>query len=397
MIVFENEGEIDVRSISTFGVSVKEGDSPIGFFGTGLKYAIAVLLRTGHKVHIHSGLSQFRFGLKKDSVRGQEFDFITMQTDDAEPQVLGFTTELGKQWDVWMAYREIACNCKDEGGKIDSRWTKPNPVSGVTHVMVKGDAFADAYNKRLDYILEDAPTKRVGSIEVRDRDTYSLFYRGVRVMQLPRKALYTYNFTEKLVLTEDRTVKDQWEIGRRFAEGIRASNDRAYLREVLTAPDTTYEGGLDLDWSYPMSPEFLQVCGEIAIDRPGSLNKSAYKVWKDAAKAEFSPKEIDLTRVQVEMVRRAVEFCASIGFKVDKYPILFVESLGDGILGQAKDETIYIAERTLHLGGTKQLASTLIEEYLHLRHGWADMTRELQSFLFDKIVSLGEELQGKPL
>ena len=47
MIVFENPGEIDIRSISTFGVSVKEGDNPIGFFGTGLKYAIVVLLRTG--------------------------------------------------------------------------------------------------------------------------------------------------------------------------------------------------------------------------------------------------------------------------------------------------------------------------------------------------------------
>ena len=37
MIVFENPGEIDVAAISTFGVSVKETDNPIGFFGTGLK------------------------------------------------------------------------------------------------------------------------------------------------------------------------------------------------------------------------------------------------------------------------------------------------------------------------------------------------------------------------
>lgn len=43
------------------------------------------------------------------------------------------------------------------------------------------------------------------------------------------------------------------------------------------------------------------------------------------------------------------------------------------------------------------LASTLIEEYLHLRHGWHDLTRELQNFLFDKLVSLGEEIAGEPL
>jgi len=45
MITFENDGEIDLRAISQFGINVKTGDSPIGFFGTGLKYALAVLMR----------------------------------------------------------------------------------------------------------------------------------------------------------------------------------------------------------------------------------------------------------------------------------------------------------------------------------------------------------------
>lgn len=39
----------------------------------------------------------------------------------------------------------------------------------------------------------------------------------------------------------------------------------------------------------------------------------------------------------------------------------------------------------------------MIEEYIHLRHGWEDLTRELQSFLFEKLVSVGEELVGAPL
>ena len=77
--------------------------------------------------------------------------------------------------------------------------------------------------------------------------------------------------------------------------------------------------------------------------------------------------------------------------------IKVVESLGEGGMGLAQDQTIFIAERVFHFGGSKQVASTLIEEYVHLRHGWKDMTRELQSFLFDKLVSLGEELAGEPL
>src|ERR1700676_327969 len=105
LVVFENPGEIDAAAIRTFGVSVKEGENPIGFFGTGLKYAIAVLLRTGHQVTVTAGLDRYEFGILSETVRGKEFGFVSMNG-----QRLGFTTELGKVWELWAAYREIACN-----------------------------------------------------------------------------------------------------------------------------------------------------------------------------------------------------------------------------------------------------------------------------------------------
>jgi len=42
-IIFHNQGELDIRAVTTFGLSVKKNDNPIGYFGTGLKYAIAAL------------------------------------------------------------------------------------------------------------------------------------------------------------------------------------------------------------------------------------------------------------------------------------------------------------------------------------------------------------------
>ena len=54
-IIFENPGEIDPVAIITFGINVKESDHPIGFFGTGLKYALAILLREGQPITIQSG------------------------------------------------------------------------------------------------------------------------------------------------------------------------------------------------------------------------------------------------------------------------------------------------------------------------------------------------------
>lgn len=399
MIVFENPGEIDVRSISTFGVSVKEGENPIGFFGTGLKYAIAVLLRTGHKVKIQSGRTVVHFGLSKEEVRGQDFEFVTMAINDAAPGSIGFTTQLGKQWELWMAYREVACNCQDEGGKGFHSTSEPMPLAGTTRIIVQGDAFEGVFDNGYQYILADEPSMKLGMVEVRNRVGHDLFYRGVRVMQTNRPGLYTYNLLSQITLTEDRTVKSEWDVYSKISKAWLQCTDSRALNAVLCAGDDYLEAHLDFHgWGVKPSEEFICAVGNIISDRRNKVNESAMKVWKDATRQVFTPREITLTKVQLMTLQKALDFCDRIGFHIrDSYPIKIVESLGEGGLGLAEDKTIFIAERVFHLGGTKQLASTLIEEYVHLKHGYADMTRELQSFLFDKLVSMGEEMAGEPL
>lgn len=399
MIIFENPGEIDVRSICTFGVSVKEGENPIGFFGTGLKYAIAVLLRTGHEVTIQSGETVVRFGLSKESVRGQEFEFVTMAVDDEKPTSVGFTTQLGKQWELWMAYREIACNCKDEGGEGAQSKQVPAPREGVTRVIVKGDAFEGVYHEGYRYILADEPAQSLVTMEVRNRRGMDIYYRGVRVMQTPVPCLYTYNLLDKLTLTEDRTVKSEWDVRCKIAKGVLRSDDQRFITDVITADDQHFESDLDFHgWGVPASAAFIQAVGDTIQDRRIKVNESAMRVWKDATKKSVAPREVALTKVQQMALEKALDFCEGIGFHIRAgYPIKVVESLGEGGLGLAEDRTIFIAERVFHLGGTKLLAATLIEEFVHLRHGYKDLTRELQSFLFDKLVSLGEELAGEPI
>jgi len=399
MIVFTNPGEIDIRSISTFGVSVKEGSSPIGFFGTGLKYAIAVLLRTGHRVTITSGETIVNFGVSSQEVRGQAFDFVTMAIGSESAASIGFTTELGKQWDLWMAYREIACNCKDESGSSHYEAYMVDPLAGQTQIIVQGDEFEGVFANSHRFILEDEPLFTSGSLEVRNRPNNHFFYRGVRVAELRADALYTYNELSKVELTEDRTVKSSWDMTHKIVVGVLKSSDRQFLRNVVTASERTFEGSLDFHgWGVTPSPEFVEVVGDCVTDRMLKVNATALQVWKDATKCEFAPREIVMTSVQQQSMDRALNFCARIGFQIrDAYPIKVVESLGEGVLGLAENQTIFIAERVFQIGGTKQLASALIEEYLHLRHGWRDLTRELQNFLFEKLVSVGEELVGEPL
>jgi hypothetical protein len=51
-VIFQNLGLIDLRAVQIMGLNAKESKNPIGQFGTGLKYAIAVLLRNNCSVSI---------------------------------------------------------------------------------------------------------------------------------------------------------------------------------------------------------------------------------------------------------------------------------------------------------------------------------------------------------
>jgi hypothetical protein len=398
VIVFDNPGEIDPRLISTFGVNVKETENPIGFFGTGLKYAIAVLLRSGHRIAVQSGLTVYDLGIQVETIRGKDFNFVHMTTG-GEAVRLGFTTEVGKTWPMWAAYRELYCNCRDESGEAYAARETPEPEAGRTRFIVIGDEFDAIHASRDQYFLEDEPDLIAGDLEVRRRQSPFYFYRGVRVAQLPRIAMFTYNDTQKLDLTEDRTAKNAWDIAYRIARAILTATDEPFLRQVLTASNETVEGALDFHgWSVAPSPAFLKVVGSLATDRAAKVNQTALRVWREATSKGVVPRAIALTSVQRQSLDRALDFCGKLGFPIrGSYPINVVESLGSGTLGMAFDETIWIAERAFQMGGAKQVASTLIEEYIHLKHGWSDCTREMQNFLFEKLVSVGEEMNGEPL
>jgi len=68
-ILFENSGVIDPRAITTFGVNSKETARAIGFFGTGLKYAISLILREGYSITVYSGKNKLEFGKLQEKIR----------------------------------------------------------------------------------------------------------------------------------------------------------------------------------------------------------------------------------------------------------------------------------------------------------------------------------------
>lgn len=390
-IVFENTGEIDPLLISTFGVNVKENDSAIGFFGTGLKYALAILVRSGCDVAIQSGPSVYTFGKRDVVLRGKTFEFVTMNGEQ-----MGFTTEVGKKWSLWMAYRELFCNAQDEAGKRYEVETMPEPSPDVTRVIVSGPEFVAVARSHGRYFLSSEPFLKMEYCDVHYSEGHGIYYRKVLIGSLsPKPTLHTYNVTGSLELTEDRTMKETWATGYRIAMSITACHDRDLIRLSVTAPEQYQESDFDFDNTGTPSAEFMEVVGELMRDRISKLNRSAIEMHKKHAKHDYVPDVVELNAIEQAALEKARDFCRRIGFDI-RYPVIVVESLGTDVYGMAMKGQIYLAQRAFMIG-TKCVAGTLIEEYVHLKHGHADNTRSMQNYLLDRMVSLGEQVVGEPL
>jgi len=82
MITLQNHGLLDLELLATMGANVKDSDDAIGFFGTGLKYAIATFLREGINFHMLIGQNRYEFDTERKIIRGDEYNVTVNHKDD---------------------------------------------------------------------------------------------------------------------------------------------------------------------------------------------------------------------------------------------------------------------------------------------------------------------------
>lgn len=384
VVSFQNSGCIDPRSFTVIGVSVKEGPNPIGYFGTGLKYAISIILRSGGSITIYSGLDEYKLTTKSVTIRGQAFDVVC-----CNDQELGFTTELGKNWQMWQAFRELHCNTVDENGTTAN--VQLDPSESMTTIVVRSDEFAKCHAEMEKYFMTAEPVCKTPMVEFHGPSA-SVFYRSILVgnAQDGRPFMFTPNVTGQLELTEDRTFKDYWMVKKRIAEAILTCENEEFMEQWLTADNTWAEHYLDLDWSsQPPTQLFLDVAGRLVRDPSRPLNVSVSGILSKFRKVP-EPISCKLFPSEQEAMDAAIEFCHALMYQVDEFPIMVVESLGPSILGKANIKTrqIQIARRAISMGNMT-LATTLIEEWAHIKHGLEDCDRGMQNWLLGQIARIG--------
>lgn len=392
MIIFENSGEIDIDAITTFGVSVKEGANPIGFFGTGLKYAIAVLLRAEHKVTIFSGDRELRFVTERGYVRNRDFNFVVMREGEKIERA-GFTTELGKTWKPWMAYRELYCNARDEGGSV---YTAANadgasdPRPGMTQIRVEGSDIEAVHRDASLYFCEDEPDVMVGGVGIYRRPSQVLFYRGVRVLFLPKPAAFTYNLIDQRIdLTEDRTMAHPFMATWYLSRALANCDDPEILEGAL-APA---RGALEQDFDYAghdtrPTDVFLNAVSRLKERGDANVAAGALKVWKRDVPQQFHVQTSSLDRAETNTLRDAKRLCAHLGFDVSD--AVAVEETPGADPTFIQDGALFVLRSQITDCDVSALVSDLIKASM-TRDGMTYDSREDR--LIERLIAVASEVE----
>lgn len=287
-IVFETPDLIDLRSFSMMGVSAKpKSANPIGYFGTGLKYSMAVLIRLGCQPVVWIGDDRYTFFKRPDQFRGTEIEKISMRRESfkltrSRVTDLPFAISYGRNWKPWMVVRELESNTRDEGGRsyrVESNKENVGPEASATKIVVDLPEFLEAFEKLDDIFLPSAQREGTG-IQTVDEESKSLYWRGLKVMSMHKPSLVTYNVLDPVELTEDRTIMYEFLVKGRVSAWLCRHDDEALIERVLTADEKYWEHGMEFNQDVAPSAAFHRVM----LRHPKNMNVNAggyYSRWDE--------------------------------------------------------------------------------------------------------------------
>jgi hypothetical protein len=377
-LYFINKGQLPKESFTLMGASVKSENS-IGHFGTGLKYAVSVLLRTGGEIKITSGGEHFEFSTGEVSLKGVSFQAVVCNNTQ-----LGYTTEYGKDWEGWQAYRELYCNAVDEGGQVtvDSMLAETYRSEGHTVIEVQSSLLWEAHLKKADFIL-DKTKELVGEnseVSIYLGSSNAIFYQGIKVASV--NSAYTYNIKHKLTLTEDRTAADMYMVRNLIGIAAAGLSCRRHLLAILTPAHPCFERDLIYYNCQPTveAATIVRHATRAGKEIPASL------IHASKAVVNFNPIPVEFNPRQLSMLTKALAVLAGMNYQLtDK--ITLVASIDDTLFGQADiaNQEIFLTAKAFE-HGLFELVATLLEEHAHIVTGSGDFTRQFQDWLLRQIL-----------
>lgn len=414
-IKIQNQGEIDVNGIHLIGASNKRGDdSKIGFFGSGNKYAIALLLREKIPFKIFSGNKKVSITTEPVMFRGELYEQIVV---DGEKTSL--TTTMGPDWETWFAVREIYCNALDEGEAKIGVEKDVKSKAGETHVYIElTESLSQFFQNINDYIITSKKpiyTSKTfyGSVDMFEGgDEFICYRKGIRIYpKNSTKSLYQYNF-EKIEINESRVYKYPHQVSEQIASALTVCEDRKIIINFLKNWKNTFEANLhwESEGGY-VHDKFSQTWNEVLEGKrvypesvavhsgdfegkhnsfivPDNLaNKIAEEISGCEVVGRKQEKEyhiVEPTPEQQDKINKSLEQLERIGYKVTSEIKLATAKIDDVVAWYDKEfDVIYLVPKYLTTVG--EIKNTILEEHFHSL-GLVDGQRSFVTYLIDELI-----------
>lgn len=439
-ILIQNDGEIESNSFELIGASTKRDEKgKIGFFGSGLKYSIAYMMRKGIGFKIYSGMKEFFFTTKSEFIKDKSFERICINGVSTS-----YTTTMGPTWTHdWFVLREIYCNAIDEGSCTLVKETEMvQPAAGKTRIFVEltdtlRDVIAnwDAYfadEREVLFKSDPIYTAFLGttdgahtqSVSILAKTEGTLYRRNIRVSQNPD---YLYDYSVDFVdINEDRTAKNTSAMGYVIVNLMGNFVSEEYVASVLrmaaeAKPPFEYRCLSTTD-ANSFSEKWVQFCEdnllvvkEISGKYVTQINVSKKEVFyipghfaKALKRSQPGVKilgmgnaignhaynEADVTPKMQYLLKEVLHSLEQMGYNV-QFEITVADFDNERIMGLADMEKkrILLADTTFD-AGRRMIAMTIMEENEHLISGKSDESREFQDHLFSNWLKYMEEKNG---
>lgn len=401
-LYFSNMGQFDLRAMLTFGVSAKRAENPIGHFGTGFKYAVAITLRLGGSISVQTRIDgewkTYQFTAQIEQIRDKEFCMVKVNGEDAH-----FTTHLGIGWEPWMAFRELYSNMLDESGQISTEY----PHSAETIIEVNCPQIWEAYQSKSDYFLQGQPmhVDEDSGIEIHPGPGKFMYFRGIAVHRLDenRPTRFRYNKLRGVDLTEERIAKFPWQLRAYAAYALQNCPDDL-ICSVIHRDKGFDEELFEFDPSRPVSAAFLAAARELkelpATQSGGLKNKTIAEVLSANKNRNYEFTPHIMSPVQSYALDRALNFLDKLDIRFQGVDINAYSDMDELI--RRKGTQIYLSHDLLE-SGTKQIALALFGSWLGMRrkmaedHGQPADDQPNIEWLMRRILTMGESIVGETL
>ena len=416
-LLISNNGEIDPRAFSLLGASSKRNESEsIGFFGSGAKYALAVLLREGKAFRVFSGEREIVFTVKRETFRDKEVSIIHI---DGQPTSL--TVETGPKWTLEHAIRELYSNALDEENgqwaQVEYVLNAPNRTAIYIEVDEEIQAFWDEREKF--FIGKDVKSLwEVGSTKCYDpASTGSIsnfFRRGVWCCEdRENEPIYSYDL-HNISLNESRVASSYDCMMAGLGVDLRSLKDNEFIENFITqhshkecaewyALHYAYNDAslwkfiFEQHWQYVAVKDDLGRFPEKLQHKVKVVSRYAFGFFKSIGIGTINTWMNDQEPYEVmswpvgpikDRVERIAARLIDNGLNC-KWPIKYGRFQDETVMAMAdfKKNCIILGKLAVALGDD-ELTRTLIEEHVHLDKKVRDNTREQQNAYIDIIVSL---------